>query len=421
MECVQEEEREPISDAAPSMRAANAAPMRAVVRVARLRAPSERNRWMTWFLSPVVFLLAAGATFLVSYLRTGPVTASTPRINPLSDPRSATLKMRVNSQGPGLRLSWNRFSPVVQAAKSGVLEIDDGGRHHEITLDRKEIANGSVLYRPASGDVSFLLDLRDTGGSDFAQVLRVLDASAPEPALEAVIAAKPSVPAAVVMSSKSRDWDAVKYQHPSTTVAIVEDPLPAEDRAAKRGSASGNAAADAGRKPVASAKIAAVIPPPPNLPAVWQAGPAAVEKTPLAALTEPQIQATAPNAAPVKIPIANPRPNLAVGTPALAPSREAQLSGYVPPRPLKWVQPDMRFLGASYPGAPVDIRVKVRIDERGHVTAAHALLDGSTRDQKLLAVAADAVRQWIFEPAKNNGTNVPSEETIVIRLGSKRQ
>jgi outer membrane biosynthesis protein TonB len=95
------------------------------------------------------------------------------------------------------------------------------------------------------------------------------------------------------------------------------------------------------------------------------------------------------------------------------------VAAYVPPRPLKWAQPDGRILGATALAEPVDIRVKIKIDETGHVTAAHALIDGRKLDKTVTAAAADTVRQWVFEPAKAHGTNVSSEETIVIRLGSK--
>jgi hypothetical protein len=95
-------------------------------------------------------------------------------------------------------------------------------------------------------------------------------------------------------------------------------------------------------------------------------------------------------------------------------------STYVPARPIKWAAPDAKSLGISRISAPTDVAVKVRIDESGHVAAAHALLDGSVHDESVLAAVAAAVKQWIFEPAKMQGKNVPSDDTIVIHLDPKR-
>ena len=90
--------------------------------------------------------------------------------------------------------------------------------------------------------------------------------------------------------------------------------------------------------------------------------------------------------------------------------------GYVPPRPIKWAAPSAKSLGASRISAPTDFEIKVRIDESGRVTAAHALLDRTRHDETVSAAVTAAVKQWIFEPAKIQGKNVASEQTIVIRV-----
>lgn len=104
---------------------------------------------------------------------------------------------------------------------------------------------------------------------------------------------------------------------------------------------------------------------------------------------------------------------------AVAPAlKELQVQTYVPPRPLKWVKPDLQLFGLSKLSESADIKVKVRIDETGRVIAAHALIEGPRHDDKLMAAATAAVRQWIFEPAKAHGTNVPSDDMIVIHVSA---
>lgn len=330
-----------------------------------------------WFLSPAVFLLAAGATFLLLFFRTGSVTASTPQIGPLFDPRSASLDMRVQTDAPGLLLSWNRYSPAVQGAKSAVLAIQDGREHHEIALDRNQIVNGSVFYRPASDDVSFRLDIRDTHGADVAQILRVLDSSARKPASGA--AENPKDSRADMSATPPAPRTLSHAETPGKPVPAPQK-LPSVSQVASAGTA-------------ASA-------PPVALPTPSSADP-----------VTSLLQSTEIPQPPTSIGSVNSQP--VQSTPTLAPAQPKDLpaAAYVPPRPLKWVQPGIQLT------QPLDIKVKVRIDETGHVIAAHALIEGPKRDRKLMAAAAAAVRQWTFEPAKAHGANVPCEETIVIHLG----
>jgi hypothetical protein len=273
------------------------------------------------------------------------------------------------------------------------------------------------------------LNLHTPQGPDIAQAVRVLDASPRVQPVKAAVVEKSSAPRLRDFPNTShreatRDLSrsvAPPQQHP----ALRSAPIPQEHKAAAPAQIASSAPARS-TPPVAqftsairdaktgSAKLAEppvrqssaptqiVQPPPTTKP---QANPAAVPN--------PVVTKPAPNPAstqPVPNPVAQ-KP-----TPVAAPA-----PAYVPPRPLKWVQPDQHLLGGSNPSAPVDITVKVKIDETGHVTAAHALIVGAKHDKKLMAAAAAAVRQWVFEPAKSHGTNVASEETIVVHLGPAAQ
>jgi TonB family protein len=318
-----------------------------------------------WFLSPAVFLVAAGATFLLLLFRTSSVTASTPQSGALSNSQAASLGMRVETDGPGLLLSWNRYSRAVQSAQSGVLAIQDGPQHRDVALDRNQIATGSVFYRPAADDVSFRLDLRDVHGASAAQILRVLDASPRKPAAGAVH------PDAALPPEKPHETERKPIaipqsaSRPGMRLASNTSPIPAPPPAVETGPAS---------DPVTG---------------VLQLAPVA----PSPALSQPAA------------------PAAALGAPTVPKESPA----YVPPRPVKWVQPNVQMT------QPLDIKVKIRIDETGHVTAAHALIEGPKPDRKLLAAAAAAVRQWTFEPAKVRGANVSCEETVVIHFGPEAQ
>jgi len=342
---------------------------------ARFTPPPRRLN--AWFLSPAVFLFTAGATFLLLFFRTGSVTASTPEPGPVLDPRNANLEMRVETDGPGLLLSWNRYSSAARAAQTGVLAIQDGSQHRNISLDRNQIVDGSVFYRPVSDDVSFRLDLRDARGTEISQILRVLDSAPRKVSAEPTAVEASAAPARMPVEERPREF-AVKP-------AVIQQKTPA---------------------PV---QLGSAQPPVPAPPTALAPPPTADPVTNVLQLPTPA-NAVAPS------PAVTPEPATRLvipGSSKEAPAREAP--AYVPPKPLKWVQPNLAM------SQPLDIKVKVRIDETGHVTAAHALIEGPKRDRKLLAAAAAAVREWTFEPAKAHGANVPCEETIVIHLGPEAQ
>jgi TonB family protein len=345
-----------------------------IVRLEQQAPPTNRSAWL---LSPAVFLLAAAATFSVFYLRTGSAEATTSRNGPLLDPRAASIQLRVDTQSSGLMLSWNRYSPAVEAARDGSLHIDDGPDHRDLALDRNQILNGSIFYRPASQDVSFRLDLHGAKGFDVAQILRVLDARPHDVAKSSAPPAEDPVVAPYVPSSKKSPQPASKQ------VNIAEPTLRT-------------------LAPVAANNV-----PLPEPPVISQ---------PLSA-PDPGVALLQPSPAqPAGAP--NPEPMPSANAPV---ARSAAVASYVPPRPLKWVKLDEGSLGMAKLAQGVDVKVKIKIDESGNVTSAHALIDGPKRDKKLMAAAARAVREWKFEPAQAHGSNVPSEETIVLHFGPETQ
>jgi hypothetical protein len=108
------------------------------------------------------------------------VTPATRRPATVIMPPSPGLGMEVKIQGDGLFVSWDRRSPAVQRAQSGVLVIDDGDQHRRVNLTPTQIANGSILYRPGSGDVIIALELLTPGGPVNSEHVRILDGRNPD-------------------------------------------------------------------------------------------------------------------------------------------------------------------------------------------------------------------------------------------------
>ncbi|MGH9638611.1 MAG: hypothetical protein ACRD3Y_00995, partial [Bryobacteraceae bacterium] len=128
-----------------------------------------------WLLSLALFALVAGITFALFYARQAWVKRAgvAPEIIHASRTVSS-LHMHVEVQGERVFVSWNPRASGVEPA-GGRLTIEDAGQRHEFSLDATQAANGSVLYRPASGNVNFRLEIRNTSGAVFSDSLRVLD------------------------------------------------------------------------------------------------------------------------------------------------------------------------------------------------------------------------------------------------------
>jgi hypothetical protein len=386
---------------------------------AQTRLPAKKNRLVVPLLFVGVLLIAATVTFALAYLRDHHLTpADTASLQALPA-QNARLGMRARQQGEDLLVSWDGTSQAVQSATDGLLQIDDGAQHREIALDRAGIASRSMLYKPTSEDVVFRLEVRGKEGVHAAESLEVVGTRPRSADLEA-----------------SRTPAAAPEVTPKPSRPKAENSLPTTLASNRRGSKKVNA----GRLPSqpVSRRAPKVIEAAgrafraPNQPLSAEKAPslsiASVTAAQPSPLSGQQLPKPPPQTSSTATKSAN-NTNGIAGSPAEAPSSvrgsistngmSSAAASYIPPRPLKWTAPNAKSLGLSKMAAATDVQIKVRIDDSGHVTAAHALLDGSPHDEALTGAVTAAVKQWIFEPAKMHGKNVPSEETVVIRVGPR--
>lgn len=133
-----------------------------------------------WLLSLFVFLLFAGITFAGVYtheLLSGTGWSTPSLVRNLYSTQG--LGLRAEYEGERLLITWSRTSVAVRSAAQGVLRIDDGGRHRDVPMDALQVAAGSVLYNPASDDVTFRLEVQCDSGKPVVESIRVLDAGKP--------------------------------------------------------------------------------------------------------------------------------------------------------------------------------------------------------------------------------------------------
>jgi hypothetical protein len=383
----------------------------------QVRMPGTKNRPVVLLLFLTVLVAAATVTFALAYFRDRGLVAveTAPSVQGIPA-RSVRLGMRAHQQGSDLLLSWDGKSQAMQSATDGLLQIDDGGQHREIALDRGGIASCSMLYTPSSDDVVFRLEIRGKGGIRGAESLEIVGARTRTPDLEVPptpVSAEqtkpePNRPNAEELSSHP----VVPNQHGSKKANVASQTVsrrpPKVSESAERVPRPTSQFVAVGKAP--SFSIASVTAAQPSPFSGQQLPKPPPEPSTTAAKSANHATETAGSPA---------KPSPPVRDSSSTTGMTSAPVSYVPPRPLKWTTPNAKSLGISNMSKATDVQIKVRIDDSGHVTSAHALLDASAHDEALTAAVAAAVKQWIFEPAKMQGKNVPSEETVVIRVGPR--
>ncbi len=158
----------------------------------------------------------------------------------------------------------------------------------------------------------------------------------------------------------------------------------------------------------------------------------APERHPLPATSSVAVTAPPPAAsevAPVKRPTPEPLPEIAVQSEPVAGSRlnnvvsripllrrlHHQADPVVPPTPLHRVSPELTAGERAELTNPVQVNVRVYVDEKGKVQYAELASDGK-RHPNLASAAVFASRHWNFTPAEQDGQPVPGEVILHFRF-----
>ncbi|MBV9303311.1 MAG: energy transducer TonB [Acidobacteriaceae bacterium] len=360
---------------------------------AQLSAELTATSWRIWLLVPLMFVMAATGTFSGFYLH-GSASARLNRDNVLASAAALPrLSMRVETRADRLLVSWDP-QPLSRTAKYGILSIHDGSQQHEIDLAAAELSNGSILYKPASNDLTFRLEVHGPGMPLITGIVRTFDGSAPVP---------------TIVEAKSTPNRTAETRSPSA--------LSQPQHELARSTRSRTPSLSTNRmKPIAMTRTAVL----PEIPleAVQAAGslPSSFAPPQAPDFASKQISPPASKLAhPQQTPSINKAP--APQTSALSPVfRNADVktsSIYRPPKPVRQVMPNIRSFASSAVTEPTQIDVEIKIDEKGRVVSAHVPKTrmnpgGPLLMQQVIAAA----RQWGFEPAKLHGEPVPSDYVI---------
>lgn len=111
-----------------------------------------RSRWV-WAPLSLVFLIVGVVTGFqgAMMLNRGDVE--------LAAARSVSMGLSAGVENGKIAVRWNRESAPIQNAQAGSLRILDGEFSKVVTLDERQLRNGSVVYMSAENRVSFRLEV----------------------------------------------------------------------------------------------------------------------------------------------------------------------------------------------------------------------------------------------------------------------
>jgi TonB family protein len=394
--------------------------------VLRPPVPPKASAW-PWTIG--IFLLCSGLVF--GFLALGGLQGDSGRIGQMMQslfPGSG-LNLRVRNEDDRLRLSWNQRNNAVASASDATLQIFDGQMSREVHLDGREVADGSVLYRPLTNDIRFRLIVRGEQGSASGSV-RLLDGLASRQSTLDV--SSPAQNALAMRPGETTPVSGAPVSGDAAAPALLRDGAavlpPGPAATFVPGAATGNAASAA-----ADPALSAYVPPVgmattgrPGYQAPHGFGDVAKSsaqpyETPATIGTNAGSRAGGDTTGGVTIngwdpaPVTKSRTKArTTQTPVSSSYGDTTRAGFVAPRPLVQVMPNVRTIPAGTLPVRTRVAVKVSVDSYGRVTGAR--VTGAGVNSKVAAAALSAAKQWMFDPARDNGIRISSEHTIVFVL-----
>jgi TonB family protein len=364
----------------------------------------------TWVaIAAAAVVLVAAGWWLAQ--RRGVLTPSPART---AVPSSAGhLDMHVVRRGGDLEITWSRTSPVVQAAQRGFLDIVDGGERTQVFLEEAHLKTGRVLYVPRSGQVEVRLEVITPEDRVVRESLKVITASsgAVAPTGVTLPGAEPQQQRSTA-SPRNAAPQAAEPNHEAARQRLSPETLTNRPPEAEQ-SATIEAprkvfvapAQRASTQPVGTARIESI--PDPSV------GVASLNSAPILPQTGLRVPAPAPPAAAPQPAPERPRNDSA---PAQTLPNATPYSPFEPPAPTRQVPVQVPTSVRAAVRGEVSVPVTVMVDEKGKVTSARALAQGSSLMTYLAAAAKTAAEQWRFRPAARNGAPVAAEYTIVFKF-----
>jgi TonB family protein len=325
---------------------------------------------------------------------------SSARIGP-----SAHIGLQARRQDRDLELTWDRDSPLIAAATSALVLIEDGAVKHKISLNAQQIRGESILYSPTSDQVLIQLTVTAPSGDATESVRVIQNQAIQNRAIQnQAIQTRSATVSKPLRPDRSRPGDAPE-PHPAADLRQSAEP---------RQSPSENIRLVQASKPFTAppATKSAALPTlnePPTLP-----GTPDHSASPAAGLAVPHT-------------LAPPRPIARPATPSTpvrdasndvpAPPEASAGTTYHPPVPLTKVTPTFPPQLKSLVLKPTTVAVRVTIDKNGRVLKAEPLPQANIH-KFFIVEAVHAAQLWKFQPARRGDDAVSSE--LVLQFAFKQ-
>ncbi len=150
--------------------------------------PAHPRRW-PWVLAGLAVAGAGWGGYQTRPAWMPPLEAAVLRFTAKPAPPAppATLGLVTADQGGQLHIVWDRNSPAVRGAASGVLSISEGPAPLVIPLDPPHLRTGSFTYGRQAGRVDVTLTVESAGGRSIREVATYVGAPVNPPAEDATI------------------------------------------------------------------------------------------------------------------------------------------------------------------------------------------------------------------------------------------
>jgi hypothetical protein len=280
-------------------------------------------------------------------------------------------------------ITWDSKRPAMSGARVAVLTIKDNNAQRDISLTRNQLEANRFVYISTGDTVEISLEVFAESGKPTVESIMI---AAPQPG----------------QTDRSRSIADVVVRR-GVAAGNSQSPLPATQAPP---SLPRQAAAPPSQTPrtfIANTTPRQVI----VQPNLLSDAPSATSTTALnpPALKAPEYLASSPLQPLVQPPV-QPPPRATLGLPAVAPAPVQ------PAKPLRQVTPVVPTNVVSLLRRPIDIRVRVSIDEKGRVVRAEPLVPPGGINQYLAAAAASTARMWTFQPARRGDTPLSSEMVL---------
>ena len=352
-----------------------------------------RRRRSGWFapVAVLVGMLAGAGIYELTHQRASvakvvaaPVPAPLPATQPSAPPH---VDLKALRDGSGIRLYWDRNSPVIRSATKATLYITDGNHQSVLKLDPRELSSGLVSYWPDTKEVAFRLE---TFGPEHSTVdyIRVVGGPSPAVATAATAQGKPAA---------------------NQVEPAPKPPSPPQ----------GDAARTEPHSEVAAARPSPFTPAP--KPEVTPAGAPPASAAPA---TPTKTAAAPPKPAPKEF-----EPKITVAVEPVKPSRFGTMVGhipllkrlkkhqqaFVPPAPVREVRPQLDGKSRRTIDRAMAVDVRVFVTAKGKVEYAE-LLRGPANRNDLAALAVYTARKWEFAPARLGDEKMPGEVILHFKF-----